>query len=61
MNKPIEPQNSDEPIYCPYCRHRELWLVEDWKAVNIRPSNDGEIQIGEYECRNEKCGRSFWV
>lgn len=55
-------EEDKHPACCPYCGCTDVSWIGPWTSY---PSLDVDAEepdvTQEYQCRNEDCGRSFWV
>ena len=50
------------PQVCPFCGTDRPSPSVEWEAYSLDPCDpDNKAVLDEYHCRNEDCGRSFWV
>lgn len=61
---------TDQPLCCPWCAAGSGLLLTGEKpravfgdTTSRATLNDGDdvTELTEYQCRNEDCGRSFWI
>ena len=51
---------TNEPYRCPHCESYEVRVIGPWLGVSHIEENN-EADLTEWVCRDDACGRSFWV
>lgn len=52
---------NEESIYCPFCKSENIVWCETWVDARNEADQNNLIDLEEYQCHEEKCGKSFWI
>jgi len=53
-------EEENKPKNCPYCGHNELTEISEI-SISVKTEEGEWFTLTEFICRNEDCGRSFYV